>query len=411
MKRLKSCLLHLLHSESPALVSLRRALGIATVAWVFVFTIAFGLDLPIADGSRGTRLPIDTPDASFWASMARWDSLWYFSIVEDGYSLSSGDPSNVAFFPAYPLLTSLLHHLLSLNPFIAAYIVSGLSTFTSIWLLHRWAWLKSDDLAVADRTILYYISYPCAFFLFAPYTESLFLATSIGAVFAAQRKSWLIAGLLGAVAAATRVTGIILWGVLGLMWLEQHGFYLLRILERQTWSNTVSAIKSDWNSALLLSIAPLGLLGFMLFLGYKFGDPLAFVHAQEAWGRQMSGPLGAVLGDVVHLWKVDIWSGLLLSHLQILNDLFFFFFAIITGIAVWRRYGAPDALWVLLGVIIPASAGTMSMFRFTLVLFPMFLLWAEIGVKSPWFDNFVRYAFPIGQAAALALYCNWYFVA
>ncbi|KAF0095079.1 MAG: hypothetical protein E1N59_1507 [Puniceicoccaceae bacterium 5H] len=226
MKRLKSCLLHLLHSESPALVSLRRALGIATVAWVFVFTIAFGLDLAIEDGLGGTRLPIEAPDGTFWHSMAHWDSLWYFSIVEDGYSLPEEGMANVAFFPTYPLFVDLLRRTLSLNVYLAAYIASWLATVAALWTLHRWAWMESNKLQAADRTLLYFISYPTAFFLLAPYTEGMFIALSVGSVISARRKIWLVAGILATAAAATRVTGIILWGVIGLMWLEQHGFFL-----------------------------------------------------------------------------------------------------------------------------------------------------------------------------------------
>ncbi|KAF0093374.1 MAG: hypothetical protein E1N59_2877 [Puniceicoccaceae bacterium 5H] len=149
----------------------------------------------------------------------------------------------------------------------------------------------------------------------------------------------------------------------------------------------------------------------MAYLYWKVGDPLAFLHIQGEWNRETIGFLAVVAGALVRLWTVDLWSGAMPVHLQAIADLSFLAAAVVSGFMVWKRYGTHYGLLVLLGIIIPASTSTVSLCRYSLVLFPMFLLWAEIGLKHPWFDNFVRYAFPIGQAAALALYCNWYFVA
>src|SRR4051812_33729628 len=40
----------------------------------------------------------------FWDSFARWDSGWYFGIARNGYQYVEGGRSNLAFFPAYPML-------------------------------------------------------------------------------------------------------------------------------------------------------------------------------------------------------------------------------------------------------------------------------------------------------------------
>ena len=50
----------------------------------------------------------------------------------------------------------------------------------------------------------------CRSFLFSPFSESLFLACSVGAVYAARHRHWVLAGGLGAAAALTRSIGIIL---------------------------------------------------------------------------------------------------------------------------------------------------------------------------------------------------------
>src|SRR4029077_2699644 len=51
---------------------------------------------------------------------------------------------------------------------------------------------------------------PMAFFLSAVYSESLFLALSVGLFWSARKGRWAIAGALGALAGATRSVGVVL---------------------------------------------------------------------------------------------------------------------------------------------------------------------------------------------------------
>ena len=52
-----------------------------------------------------------------------------------------------------------------------------------------------------------------------------------------------------------------------------------------------------WRGAWELSLVPVGLLGYMVFLWYQFGDPLLFADAQTVfWGRELTNPL-TTLGE------------------------------------------------------------------------------------------------------------------
>jgi hypothetical protein len=44
------------------------------------------------------------PESPLLDAAARWDSAFYLEIARQGYSLTVGEPSSVAFFPLYPLL-------------------------------------------------------------------------------------------------------------------------------------------------------------------------------------------------------------------------------------------------------------------------------------------------------------------
>jgi hypothetical protein len=136
----------------------------------------------------------------------RWDALWYLSIADSGYDPQT---ASAAFFPLFPLLVSLVGGALGDRPLLGAYVVSNVALVVGLVLLHRLTELELGA-AVARRAVLLLCVLPTAFFLFAPYTESLFLALSVGCVYAARRRAWLLAGALGALASATRSTGVLL---------------------------------------------------------------------------------------------------------------------------------------------------------------------------------------------------------
>ena len=133
-------------------------------------------------------LPSQT-GAEFWHAvpenvmldvMARWDSGFYLGIARDGYSITPGQMSTVAFFPVYPMLMNLLSPLVGGNLVLAGVLVSNLLFFVALVFLYLLTELVFGDSATAQRTIFYLAAFPTAFFFSAVYTESTFLAFSIG---------------------------------------------------------------------------------------------------------------------------------------------------------------------------------------------------------------------------------------
>jgi hypothetical protein len=136
----------------------------------------------------------------------RHDALWFLRIAADGYRADDGSG---AFFPLYPLLTRAVGTALGGHWLLGAYVVSNVALVVALTVLYRLTERELSDLA-ARRTVLYLAVFPTAFFLYAPYTESLFLALVLGSLYAARRSAWLLAGGLGALAALTRSTGLLL---------------------------------------------------------------------------------------------------------------------------------------------------------------------------------------------------------
>src|SRR3954454_23261852 len=55
------------------------------------------------------------------APLARWDSVWYLAIANDGYP--ADDPRRAAFFPLYPLLVRAVNAIVR-DPIVAGALVS-----------------------------------------------------------------------------------------------------------------------------------------------------------------------------------------------------------------------------------------------------------------------------------------------
>lgn len=138
------------------------------------------------------------------APAVRWDSIHYLSIAQHGYA----HPGDAVFFPLYPLLIRALGFLVGSDP-VAGVAISAVSFAIALTLLHRLTELELGRRA-ADAAILLVAFAPLSFFFTAVYTESLFLALSLGCLYAARRGRWGLAGVLGALAAITRVTGVLL---------------------------------------------------------------------------------------------------------------------------------------------------------------------------------------------------------
>ena len=168
------------------------------------------------------------------APAARWDAAWYGVIAHYGYrpDLGSFTSSRDAFFPLYPLglrgfaavgvplvLGGVLFSLIALA--LALYGIHRLTTLelarTGGRSLLGAVAPGADDsrtgLARADvarLAVMVTALSPMAFYFSAVYSESLYLALSVGPVLRCANGRFAVVGLLGALAGATRSAGIVL---------------------------------------------------------------------------------------------------------------------------------------------------------------------------------------------------------
>lgn len=329
---------------------------------------------------------VATSDSWLLAPWQRFDTNWYIKIAERGYSADDG---SMVYLPLYPLLIRAVGVLLMGNDLLAALLVSNLALIGALYLLYelvreRWG------VEVAGRTLVYLLVFPTAFFLFAAYTESLFFFLSLAALREGSRSNWALAGVLGALAALTRLQGVLLIIPLGYLW------WVARAR-----SKTGSA--RDWRGAalLLMPLATAGFLGFLyLFVGnaelLAAYEGLLHAHFVMPWDNVVAGLAlvrngSAGFADVVNLAATFSFAGMLVV-LSIRN----------TIPRAWLLYAAVMFLAPLFRMT--TTQPLVSMARYVLVLFPIFIVWADWG-RNTWVNRLVVYL-----GLSLSLYLSAQFI-
>jgi hypothetical protein len=386
------------------------------LVWVaaIVGVLAFGLSDRATDfDPAALTTPFGHTGDVLAAPLGRWDSVWYLAIADGGYS----DAARAAFFPLYPLLVRIAGAPLGSGLIGGALLSTGLLAGALV-LLHRLVSLDHPR-AVARNAVLVTALCPMAFFFSAVYSESLFLALSIGAVYAARLDRWAWAGLLGALAASTRSAGVVLLVPLVLIYAWGNGpprLGLRRPLRA---------------GALWLGLVPLGLAVFCGVLALEGLDAFAPFHAQEIWFRSFAGPFGGIWDGAVAAWDGarQLLSGsrrpvyfaaaggdpFVVARHNI--ELFVWLAAALVAVAgTVRRLPVAYSAYVVAALALPLSYPVgpqplMSLPRFVCVLFPLAIWLALWMTGRAWRERLVVGAFAVGLAVYSAIFATWHWVA
>jgi Mannosyltransferase (PIG-V) len=309
---------------------------------------------------------------------ARWDSVWFLRIAEHGYGSLEG--AAAAFYPLYPASVAVLGRVFLGHYVLAGIVVSLAATLAAFVLFHDLAETKLGAEG-ARRAVLYLALFPMALFLQAVYSEALFLLLSVAAFVLAERRRFLPAGIVTGLALLTRPVGVALLPALALL-----------------------AWRSPKRREALagLAVGPVLFAVYPLFLWWQRDDPWAFAHAQDVWTRHVSyaGPLGGIWDGLRAGWAgvrqlvsgshtttywpaVDGTDPMRVAAVNLEALAFLVLFVALTIVA-WRRFGAPYGLFAALSLAIPLSVPSerwplLSLPRFGLTIFPLFLALATIG--------------------------------
>jgi hypothetical protein len=317
--------------------------------------------------------------ASLTASWQQWDGNWFTWIVEHGYRAAhhAPEPSGLylrpAFYPGYPLLARGVYellHPLGMGVTAALLLTNQLLVFPMAILLFLLARELTGSSERGVRTVQYLLVFPFAYFLLAPYSETLFLLCVAGFAWALITRRYGLAAAFGAVGTATRPAGLVLPVVLAIALLEQHR-WRWRSLKLRDVGLTLGSLS--------------GAVVYAIYQWIEFGQPTYAQHVEWIfWGRKFTvavwnviaksfghPPLsaGRVLGQPV---EVFIVLPLLVAFLLLSRG-------------VWTRYGAPMGALCALLVLVPLCSGsTLSLNRYMLAPLPCFVLLAGLTRRGVW---------------------------
>jgi hypothetical protein len=325
--------------------------------------------------------PEYTNDGGFLIDVwARWDSVWFLRIAQDGYGAT--EEAAAAFYPLYPLLVGLLGRILFGHYVLAGVVISLAACLGAFVLLYRLALPRLGDDG-SRRTVLYLAIFPFALFLGAVYSESLFLLAALASFLLAERGSFLGAGVAAGLAWLTRPLGIALLPALAVI----------------AWRSP-----SRGRALVSLAAAPALFALYPLYLWWRVDDPFAFLHAEDTWSRELSpvGPLGGIWDGLRAGWAgvrqlasgsdtTRYWSAVQdtdpdrVAAVNLAQLAFLVLFVALTVVA-WKRFGAPYGLFAAVSLAIPLSVPSerwplLSIQRFGLVVFPFFMALAVLGSR------------------------------
>jgi hypothetical protein len=332
-----------------------------------------------------------SPPDSVLESLFRFDGLHYKSICVSGYQYDPSRRSEVAFFPVYPLLARGVMTAANGRPEWVLLFIANLSlviTFIGLYAYTLERYREVDSPTLPRNVLLAFGILPMTFFFRMAYSESVFLAASIGTLLAIQRRlSVFWVALLSGLVTATRPVGIAFLPVF--LW--------------YSWQRS-----PNWRSFLAYSLylAPLASWGLLAYMAYQyaaFGDALAFAKTQQYWRSHADAPWAEkawallVLEPLWNLfssssgrfWRVHEWHGNPIFSLIAVNPIYFALTAFLIVFGALKRW--LNSYEILLGIgllLIPyvTRGYDNSMFstgRFAAAVLPVYLVLGQLLNRAP----------------------------
>lgn len=286
---------------------------------------------------------------------ARWDSEWYLSLAQGGYSTVDLHPNqpgatNYAFYPLYPLLMWLVSSVSGLSLTWAGVLISNLCFLAALFIIFMLAEDWSADKNVARLAVLLLCCVPEGVVFSAVYTESLFVLLTSASMLLFERRRYAAAGICAGLSSAVRSNGVLVIVYFGLSLLREQG--LKRTL-------------SFWNEPeryLPIVMAPLGLFAFWWMAMLTTGD--AFAQASTAahgWQWHSTWPWVTIAERAVSSNIRESWP-MLASLVVFLGSL-----------TLLRRWSWPLFAYCLANFLLFwAGTSPNSLLRYSIVLFPIY---------------------------------------
>lgn len=245
-----------------------------------------------AAGVRASQVAVDarkdgiaepTAPQTITNVLTSWDGRWYLELIRRGYPNSI--PPNItyeqlearaAFFPVYPWAVRVVDVVLPGGDTFAALFLNVILGGIAVLLVGLIA-RRLYSVSVAARAMTLFAVFPGSFVLSFAYSEATLIVLAAACLLLLLDERWLLAGLAAAVATGARPNGIALVAACAVA-----SFVAIRT-------------KRDWWSLIAPVLAPLGFIGFQLYVDHTAGERGAWFRVQrEAWTEGTSFGLTAL---------------------------------------------------------------------------------------------------------------------
>lgn len=252
-----------------------------------------------------------------------YDGERYLAILHQGYANAQAVMPNTAFFPLTSWVAAPIWWITRSDAWAVHLTASitAIAAFICVWGVSK----EWRDERIARRAVLLFAIFPSSLFLWAFYSEALFIALGAGAVWADRRgRRWLAAALFVALA-TTRSVGILIPIVLVACRIIRNGPPLRQVLRRLPaqigavvfvasfvafcvvpkfslllpaavvfgiWA--VVGRRLDRWCGVYLAAAAVGFAAVLVVMWKQTGDPFAWAKVQGDWGRDISQPWKAI---------------------------------------------------------------------------------------------------------------------
>ena len=211
--------------------------------------------------------------------LGKYDGIWYVGIANRGYDAAipvatdgALQTTNLAFFPLYPALIAFFDNVLPGGPRAAGLVIGWSAGLAAAWGLFALGRHLRDRrtgvLLAAVWAVL-----PHSIVQSMVYTETLLTALAVWSLYCVLRERWLTAGVLCLFAGLVRPTAAALVVAVGLA------------AGVAVWQG-----RSRWRAAAAAVLAPLGLVAYVAWVGWRLGRPDGYFYLQDAaWGTSFDG--------------------------------------------------------------------------------------------------------------------------
>lgn len=367
-------------------------LGLIFVAWVGTHLLPFKDSFPYREQYL---IPYGHPLFYSWAN---FDGVHYLGIAKDGYFAQFTQ----AFFPLYPILMRYLDILVN-NLLLSGLIISHVSLIVGLYYLQELIKLDYSK-AVAKKVVILMLLFPTSFYFGSLYTESLFLMMIVTSFYAIRLKNAKEAIVLAAFSSATRIIG---------------GFMLPALIVEGINNLKLNLKKPhkipplNWLKLAPFSLSVSGLVAYMWYLHQNFGDALYFLNAQPAFGAERSSDRIILLYQVIFRYIKMFFNTNPVSLVYYTVNLEFWFSIlalILLIIAFYKKVRLSYLIFSFGAFFLPTLTGTFSsMPRYVLLLFPIFIVLAQIKNKKLY--HFILSVFLILLVINTILFTRGYWVA